>query len=92
MQMDTLDIFPRGLYLDEIISVARTELAEECNYELEAVNQVSPAEHTSMHGTPLTTAGSSLCCVNAAVCQKKFRANVLSKDELSDFFVVPEVA
>jgi aarF domain-containing kinase len=34
------NLIPRGLYLDEAIRVAREELLCECDYELEAANQV----------------------------------------------------
>lgn len=35
--IDLLGVFPRGLYLDELIRVTRGELHWECNYEREAV-------------------------------------------------------
>lgn len=35
--IDLLGIFPRGLYLNEAIDVARNELHWECNYEREAL-------------------------------------------------------
>ena len=34
--IDMLGIFPRGLYLNEAIDVARNELHRECDYEREA--------------------------------------------------------
>ena len=35
--IDLLGVFPRGLYLNEAIDVARNELHWECNYEREAL-------------------------------------------------------
>ena len=34
-----LNVFPRGLYLDDLIKYMRVELKEECDYELEATKQ-----------------------------------------------------
>ena len=39
MMVDMLGIFPRGLYLDELIKVSRSELHFECNYSREAEYQ-----------------------------------------------------
>jgi len=39
MLIDMLGIFPRGLYLNEALDVARGELHWECNYEREATYQ-----------------------------------------------------
>ena len=36
MLVDVLGVFPRGLYLNELIRVTRGELHWECNYEREA--------------------------------------------------------
>lgn len=43
--IDMLGIFPRGLYLNEAIDVARTELHWECDYEREATYQKAYREH-----------------------------------------------
>jgi len=45
MLIDMLGIFPRGLYLNEAIDVARGELHWECNYEREATYQRAYREH-----------------------------------------------
>lgn len=45
MLIDMLGIFPRGLYLNEAIDVARGELHWECNYEREAYYQREYREH-----------------------------------------------
>lgn len=42
---DMLGIFPRGLYLNEAIDVARAELHWECNYEREAAYQRAYKKH-----------------------------------------------
>ena len=34
-------VFPKGLFIDNIIEAMSEELKEECDYELEAKNQVS---------------------------------------------------
>jgi hypothetical protein len=39
LQMDTLDVFPKGLYIDKAMDVARAELTRECDYVVEAENQ-----------------------------------------------------
>lgn len=39
VQMDTLDVFPKGLYVDKAMEVARAELTRECDYVVEAENQ-----------------------------------------------------
>jgi hypothetical protein len=39
LQMATLDVFPKGLYIEKAMEVARAELTRECNYVLEAENQ-----------------------------------------------------
>ena len=39
LQIHTLDIFPRGLYIENAMEVAREELKRECNYVFEAENQ-----------------------------------------------------
>ena len=36
MLVDVLGVFPRGLYIDELIRVSRHELRDECNYIREA--------------------------------------------------------
>ena len=36
MLVDVLGVFPRGLYIDELIRVSRVELHDECDYEREA--------------------------------------------------------
>lgn len=43
--IDMLGIFPRGLYLNEAIDVARSELHWECDYEREATYQRAYREH-----------------------------------------------
>jgi aarF domain-containing kinase len=43
--VDLLGIFPRGLYLNEAIDVARNELHWECNYEREALYQRAYRDH-----------------------------------------------
>lgn len=40
MLIDVLGVFPRGLYLDELIKVTRGELHWECDYEREAQIQM----------------------------------------------------
>ena len=40
MLVDVLGVFPRGLYLDELIKVSRSELHDECDYEREAAYQI----------------------------------------------------
>merc|ERR1719276_561459 len=45
MLIDVLGIFPRGLYLNEAIDVARGELHWECNYEREAYYQREYRKH-----------------------------------------------
>jgi len=40
MLVDLLGIFPRGLYVDELIKVSRVELHCECDYEREAAYQM----------------------------------------------------
>lgn len=37
--VDVLGVFPRGLYIDELIKVSRSELHCECDYEREAAYQ-----------------------------------------------------
>ena len=37
--VDVLGIFPRGLYIDELINVSRIELRDECDYLREAAYQ-----------------------------------------------------
>ncbi|KAH9604918.1 hypothetical protein KSS87_015349 [Heliosperma pusillum] len=37
---DTLGLVPKGLYLDRVVEVAKEELSRECDYELEARNQI----------------------------------------------------
>ena len=39
MLVDILGVFPRGLYVDELIRVSRSELHNECDYEREAAYQ-----------------------------------------------------
>ena len=39
MLVDVLGVFPRGLYIDELINVSRVELHDECNYLREAAYQ-----------------------------------------------------
>jgi len=39
MLVDVLGVFPRGLYIDELIKVSRSELHCECDYEREAAYQ-----------------------------------------------------
>lgn len=39
MLVDVLGVFPRGLYIDELIKVSRAELHDECNYVREAEYQ-----------------------------------------------------
>jgi len=39
MLVDVLGVFPRGLYLHELIKVTRGELHWECDYEREAAMQ-----------------------------------------------------
>lgn len=39
MLVDILGIFPRGLYIDELINVSRHELHNECDYIREAEYQ-----------------------------------------------------
>ena len=39
MLVDILGVFPRGLYIDELIRVSRSELHDECDYEREATYQ-----------------------------------------------------
>ena len=38
------NLLPRGLYLENAVKVAKKELAEECNYEQEAISQAKFAE------------------------------------------------
>ncbi len=45
--IDLLGVFPRGLYLNEAIDVARNELHWECNYEREALYQRAYRNHVS---------------------------------------------
>ena len=40
MLVDVLGVFPRGLYIDELIRVSRSELTDECNYLREAAYQI----------------------------------------------------
>ncbi|CAK4104720.1 unnamed protein product [Aphanomyces euteiches] len=35
-----MNVFPKGLYIDEVIRVGQEELTEECNYSQEAENQI----------------------------------------------------
>ena len=42
--VSSTNLLPTGLFIDEIIKVARTELSEECNYTLELENQVKYKE------------------------------------------------
>lgn len=37
--VNVLNIFPRGLYLNDLIENTRSELHEECNYLIEAEKQ-----------------------------------------------------
>ncbi len=37
--MATLDVFPKGLYIEKAMEVAREELTRECDYVVEAENQ-----------------------------------------------------
>lgn len=48
MLIDLLGIFPRGLYLDELIKVTRGELHWECDYEREAAYQRKYREKISV--------------------------------------------
>jgi aarF domain-containing kinase len=41
MLVTAANILPKGLFIDEIIRVARSELAEECDYSLEAAHQIN---------------------------------------------------
>ena len=43
--VDMLGIFPRGLYINEALDVARGELHWECDYEREAMYQAAYREH-----------------------------------------------
>jgi len=51
MLVDVLGIFPRGLYIDELINVSRLELHDECDYEREASYQMR--YHNSCIVSPL---------------------------------------
>lgn len=44
--IDMLGIIPRGLYLNEVLDVARTEMHWECDYEREAAYQREYRKHT----------------------------------------------
>ena len=39
LQIRTLDVFPRGLYIESAMAIAKEELKRECDYVIEAENQ-----------------------------------------------------
>ena len=59
-------VFPRGLFVDNIIEAMSAELKEECDYELEARNQTRfrPVCSSSSGGGSCNGSSSSVCvCV-----------------------------
>lgn len=47
--VDVLGIFPRGLYINEALDVARGELHWECDYEREATYQKAYRQHLATY-------------------------------------------